>query len=74
VALGHHQHAVDLGEPGDRAHHPAGVHVDLDDFTGAQVRDEQQPAAGVEAGVIEAGAIPGKRDLRYLVQRRRSRW
>jgi hypothetical protein len=59
VALRHGQQPMDLPEPGDRAHHPVGVHVDLDHLTGAKVGDEQQPAAGIEAGVVKRDPSPG---------------
>jgi hypothetical protein len=53
--------------PGRRC---AGLGVDLDDLPGAQVRDEQQVPARVEAGVVVAGGVAGQRDRCHRSQRR----
>ncbi len=50
-------------QPGPR------VDVDLDDLARAEVGDEQQAAAGVEARVVEAGVVAGQGDLGYLAKR-----
>jgi hypothetical protein len=54
VTLWYDQHAVDLGQVVDGAHYSVGVHVDFDHLAGAQMCDKQQPAAGIEAGVVKA--------------------
>jgi hypothetical protein len=63
MPFGYHQDTVDLVDPVDDPHDRAGVHVDLDDLAGAQVRDEEEPSAGVETGVVESGAVTGQRQL-----------
>jgi hypothetical protein len=63
MPFGYHQDTVDLVDAVDDSHDRAGVHVDLDDLAGAQVRDEQEPSAGVEAGVVESGAVTGQPHL-----------
>ena len=60
--------AVDLVDAADDPDGVVGVDVDFDDLAGAEVRDEQQSAIGVEAGVVEAGAVPGQGEFADLVQ------
>jgi len=50
-----------------------GVDVDLDDLPGAEVGDEQQSSARVQAGVVEAGTVAGQRDCRCGAQAQRYR-
>jgi hypothetical protein len=35
----------------------------FDDFAGSQVGDEEQSAAGIEAGIVEARSISGQKQL-----------
>src|SRR6516225_7521863 len=46
---------MDLGKTGDCAYYPIGVEIYLDELARAQMCDEQQAAAGIEAGVVEPG-------------------
>lgn len=59
----HHEHARHLRQIRDRAQRLVFLHVDLHDLAGAQVRDEQQPALGVQAdcptGSARAPPRPG---------------
>lgn len=60
--------AVDLVDAADDPDGVVGVDVDFDDLAGAEVGDEQQSAIGVEAGVVEAGAVPAQGEFADLVQ------
>jgi len=53
---------MDLRQAGNRAYHPAGADVDLDDLAGAQMRDKQQTTARIETGVVEPGVAARQRD------------
>jgi hypothetical protein len=64
---------MDLRQAGNRAHHPAGTDVDLDYLTGAQMRHEQQTAAGIETGVVEPGVAAWQGNTSHDVQTRRPR-
>src|SRR5205814_1475243 len=74
VPFGYHQDTVDLVDAVDDPHDRTGVHIDLDDLAGAQVRDEQQTPVRVQAGVVEPGAVTGQRDLTGGAQRQRHLW
>ena len=71
VPAGHDEHTVHLRYPGYHPDHPVGTHVDLDDRAGAEVRDEQQSARAVEAGVVEPGAVARQRQFTGGAQRQR---
>jgi hypothetical protein len=68
VQRGDDQDAVHAGQAADDAHHPASADVGFDDLAVAEVGDEQQAAAGVEAFVVEAGAGAGQGELTGLAQ------
>jgi hypothetical protein len=36
-----------------------GTDIDLEDFAGPQVGDEQQPPVGIQAGVVKSRIVPG---------------
>src|SRR5439155_337272 len=71
--VGQDQDAVHPGQVRDGANHALGVDVDLDDLPGAEVRDEQQSPARVQAGVVETGTVAGQRDRRRGAQAQRYR-
>jgi hypothetical protein len=68
VQGGNYEDAVHVGKAGDDADDPAGADVGFDDLAVAEVGDEQQAAAGVEAFVVEAGAGAGQGELTGLAQ------
>ncbi len=71
VQGGDDQHAVDAGQAVDGPYDAPRVHIHLDGLARAEVGDEQQPAAGIEARVVEAGAVTRQGDLLHRVERQR---
>ncbi len=45
------------------AHHRVRPHIDVSDFTGARVGDEQPTAIGVQGGVVEPNRTARERGL-----------
>ncbi|WP_228799632.1 hypothetical protein, partial [Nocardia nova] len=69
MSVSDHEHPVHVGHIGKGAYNPMGAHIDLDHLPGTHMGHEQQPARGIEGGVVQTRRSAGQRHLRDPAQR-----